>query len=70
MATFQNLTLSLICFDACSARYEASVADEYDIDDGPSTFTMQDHLNFLVSVSILRDSTISISDLHLSDTEP
>ncbi|XP_024374383.1 uncharacterized protein [Physcomitrium patens] len=30
-----------------AAKYEASVADEFGIDEGPATFTMQDHLNFL-----------------------
>ncbi|XP_073389283.1 uncharacterized protein [Physcomitrium patens] len=33
--------------DGSPAKYEASVADEFGIDEGPATFTMQDHLNFL-----------------------
>lgn len=52
-----NLTLRFIFFDGISARYEAMLIDETDIDDGPSTFTMEDHLNFLVSVGISCPST-------------
>nr|XP_024374382.1 uncharacterized protein LOC112281753 isoform X3 [Physcomitrium patens] len=44
-----------------AAKYEASVADEFGIDEGPATFTMQDHLNFLFSTTQCRVGSLVFS---------
>ena len=49
--TSSYLILSFLCFDECSELQEPALPEEYGVDDGPNTFTMQDHFNYLVSVS-------------------
>ncbi|XP_024370853.2 uncharacterized protein [Physcomitrium patens] len=46
--------------DGRSAHYQASLSEEFDIDDGPQTFTMQDHFDWLVP----DDEELNFSDYH------
>lgn len=40
--------------DGRSAHYQASLSEEFDIDDGPQTFTMQDHFDWLKARELAR----------------
>lgn len=50
--------------DGRSAHYQASLSEEFDIDDGPQTFTMQDHFDWLVSTSVVTYLMLTICDFH------
>nr|XP_024373973.1 uncharacterized protein LOC112281550 [Physcomitrium patens] len=58
---FGSSSAGLSVHDGSPAKYEASVADEFGIDEGPATFTMQDHLNFLFSTTQCRVGSLVFS---------